>query len=59
MRIREKKQSGHAEAPCAGKRRGLHCSENGVRIPKKFERSYDADTHDYSHVFGWNLHRKK
>ena len=45
--------SGGAELPRAGKKRSLHSSAGGVKLPVKRENSYDAPTQDYSQTFGW------
>lgn len=46
-------RGGGAELPRAGKKRSLHSSVGGVKLPVKRENSYDAPTQDYSQTFGW------
>lgn len=53
MKIRQMQRGGSAELPCAGKKRSLHSSAGGVKLPVKKENSYDAPTQDYSQTFGW------
>ena len=53
MKIRQMQRGGGAELPRAGKKRSLHSSAGGVKLPVKRENSYDAPTQDYSQTFGW------
>ena len=59
MKIRQMQRGGGAELPRAGKKRSLHSSAGGVKLPVKKENSYDAPTQDYSHSFGWKHFDKK
>lgn len=44
MKIRQMQRGGGAELPRAGKKRSLHSSAGGVKLPVKRENSYDAPT---------------
>ena len=53
MRIKQKQRGMHAALPRAGKKRSLHSSTEGIKLPAKRKNSSDAPTQDYSRTFGW------
>lgn len=59
MRIRQIKRDVYAETPRAGKKRSLHSSADGLKLPEKRRNSYNAPTHDHNRVLGWKYFDKK
>lgn len=59
MEIRQIHRGGYAETPRAGKKRSLHSSADGIKLPEKRRNSYNAPIHDHSQTFGWKYFDKK
>lgn len=53
MKVKHMQRGVSAELPRAGKKRSLHSSAGGIKLPVKQENYYDAPTQEYDHTFGW------
>lgn len=59
MKMRQIHRGGYAETPRAGKKRSLHSSVDGIKLPEKRRNSYSAPIHDHSQILGWKFFDRK